>query len=906
MSYIFGIDVGTNSLGYSLIQENKFLDKGTVIFSYNLKGKEERRFYRNKRVRLKNRKQRKKLLKRELNNLGINFEESSNTFELRKESQNKELSLSDLGKVIYNLNQKRGFKSNRKIKNENQVENRDLVISEFNNILNFQSQFYPSLLTEETRNKLSKIIFFQKLLKSQKKYKGKCAFEKRKFRAPRCSALSQEFRMLCDLNNLKISGEDLNLEQREILINYLKVNSSLNLTKTDFKRGENIELNSKVIKLLGLDKNKSYFVNLEKLNGLDSLSQLSKIVDLEKYSSYQIDKMIHTLNSEYNFELTQQFSIKEWNLTEEQSKSYSKIQLEKGYLNISTKVVKKLLPFLRQGLVYSEAASAAGYCHYALDEIIETEFLNHFPKTNNSVVDKSLNELRILVNSLILKYGKPRIIRIEMCSELKNSKKKREEIQYKQWKNEKENLRILNILKEEFGLRNPNKQDILKYKLWIEQNEICLYSGKEISKEILFSENIEIDHTIPYSRSFDNSFNNLTLTFREVNQLKSNRTPFEFLGENKEITERIKVINKFKQLKFIKTEIPKDFISRQLVDTSYTAKLANKHLKSICKNVEISKGLFTSELRSSWNLNKILNSEGNFKNRQDHRHHAVDAVVIACTSKEMLSSRNFYGNTICFPLPWGSFREDVEKSIKEIVVEHKLNKKKQGKLHDDTFYSQMKERWNKDIPLLEVNRNYKGIGNFKIRKPLHSFNSTKQIYKIIDKNIKEIIFKRLIEFGIPEQDLKEEKNLPIPKQAFEKELIIPSKKGKFEPIIKSVKIKVKSSKAFNIKGNRWVENSLNYCYNIFEDKNGKKSGKIVTMFEACQKDFEFPKDENYLFSLFKNDLWYFGERNEEFDAEKVFRVIRITEGMISFQKSYLLNAISILGVAPSKLTGVKL
>ena len=902
MSYILGLDVGTNSLGYSLIQNENILDKGTVIFSYNLKGKEERRFYRIQRRKWRVRKQRKRKLKRELNNLGINFKESSDTFELRKISCESKLELDSLGKVIYNLNQKRGFKSNRKINNENQTENRDLVISEFNSILNFQSQFYPSLLTNETKEKLSKIIFFQKPLKSQKHLKGKCIFDKRKFRAPKCSLFSQEFRMLCDLNNLRINGESLDLNQREILINYLKYNSSLNLTRSDFKRGEDIILNSKVVKLLNLNKSEVYISNLEKLSGLDSLSQLNKIIDLNLFGQTEINKMVHSLSIFQDENLLKEYSKKTWNFTEDQALKYSKIQLEKGYLNISTKVVKKLTPHLRDGLVYSSACEAAGYCHYAPDEIIETEFLNYFPKTNNSVVDKSLNELRILVNSLILKYGKPKIIRIEICSDLKNSKKKREEIQYKQWKNEKENLRILNILKEEFDLRNPNKQDILKYKLWVEQNKTCLYSYKEIKKEELFSSSVEIDHIIPYSRSFDNSFNNLTLTFREVNQNKGNKTPFEYLGTNEDLLNRIKILNKFKQSKFTQTEVTKDFITRQLTDTSYISKLASKHLKPICKNVEISKGLFTGELRRSWNLNTLLNTE-NTKNRQDYRHHAVDAVVIACTSKEMLSSRNFYGNNTSFSLPWESFREDVERNIKEIIVEHRVNKKRQGKLHEETLYGILFKDATKTKQLIEVDSNKRTYYCFKTRKPLHTFTSTKQIYQIIDKNIKEIIFKRLIEFGVNELDLRNEKNLEISKQSFEKELRIPSKKGNFEQLIKSVRIKVKLRKTIKLKGNRIVEPGNNYCYNIFEDKNEKKSGKIVTLFEACQKDFQFPSDESYLCSLFKNDLWYFGERNEEFDVEKVFRATRITEGKICFEHQSKIG--KELSFSPSKLIGFK-
>lgn len=934
---ILGLDLGTNSIGFSLIEGEKIIDLGSHIFSSGRSSAQERTLYKSKRVNRKRRKQRKKQLLRELKQINSIPDFNQDSYSLRSRGLEEKLELNELGRVLFHLNQRRGYKSNRKVATkeedgimlksisslkeelkeqtlgqyfnsikslDNKIRgtytSREIILDEFHRILNFQSQFYPSLLNQETKERLQKIIFFQRPLKSKKNLKGKCTFEKRKYRAPKCFPLSQEYRMLCSLNTLKIwnsEGEIVEFE-RERILNFLEINKELILTKSSYKPGNEIELNKKVIELLGLQKG-TYFCNIERLEGNRTNFELLKVLNPKDYSKKQIEKMIHSLLIFQDETLLRNYSQKEWNFNKETSEKFSKLQLESGYLNVSTRFVKRVIPYLIPGKIYSEAASLAGYNHSLPEEVQELDFLSIPPKTNNPVVNVALGQLEKQVNNLISKHGKPNRIVLEMNRDLKNSKKKREELQIQNFKNEKENKRITELLQTNFNLIQVSNQDIQKYKLWKEQWETCIYSGKQIPKEDLFNGNTEIDHILPSSRTLDNSFSNKTLTFRTENQQKGNRTPYEYLGESTELKERIKILPRNKQQRFFQKEIEQDFLNRQLNDTSYICREALKYLKQVCPKVTVSKGILTSELRSLWNLNTILNTE-NKKNRNDHRHHAVDAVVVSLTSPKVFRLRSGWNKSGKFPEPWKNFRQDVATATEKIIVSPRKRNKKQGKLHMETLYSQMKDKTGK--PLVEKDEDKLEYNCYSIKKPLSWFENTKQLHKIIDNNIKEIIFKRLIEFGISEEDLRNKKSILIPKEAFKEDLRIPSKSGRFEPRIKSVKIKVRSRNMFEIKPGTWVECRNNYSYEIFEDSKGKKTGKIVTLFEASKKGFKENKDNNpnFRYSLQIGDLWNFGN-STELNTKDLWRVKKLTEGEIVFESCNLKDVLK--RVVLTKLTG---
>lgn len=205
----------------------------------------------------------------------------------------------------------------------------------------------------------------------------------------------------------------------------------------------------------------------------------------------------------------------------------------------------------------------------------------------------------------------------------------------------------------------------------------------------LFSGEVQIEHIHPWSRSLNDSFMNKTLCWANENRNKGDRTPFEFYGIDEAnwltIKERAlklfsdtkeypKAYQKFKR--FVQQKFDDDFTTRQLNDTRYISKEAKNYLKQICEKVTVSPGQMTATLRHFWGLNSVLNEE-NEKTREDHRHHAIDALVMACGKTrylQELSKWNRYDRqpvSSNFPLPWDSFRFNAERAVDSILVSHK-------------------------------------------------------------------------------------------------------------------------------------------------------------------------------------------------------------------------------------------
>ncbi len=181
---------------------------------------------------------------------------------------------------------------------------------------------------------------------------------------------------------------------------------------------------------------------------------------------------------------------------------------------------------------------------------------------------------------------------------------------------------------------NVKPSDQQKYKLWLECGRISPYTGKIINLSQLFSGSIQVEHIIPYSRTMDNSFANKTLCEQDMNAAKGNLTPYEFFSRDpeqlKEFKKRIQRLPASKQDKMLAPDVPKEFSPNMLASTAYIAREARKVLRRVCKDVRVTDGQITSLLRRFWGLNNILDpNRENEKSRDDHRHHAIDAFVIA-------------------------------------------------------------------------------------------------------------------------------------------------------------------------------------------------------------------------------------------------------------------------------------
>ena len=525
-------------------------------------------------------------------------------------------------------------------------------------------------------------------------------------------------------------------------------------------------------------------------------------------------------------------------------------------------------------------------------------------KIKNPVVITALFEIRKLVNEIIDAYGKPNEIKVELARDLKASKKNRNDTRRKQQVLEKENDRVKGEI-EKLGMR-LNHTNILKYKLWEECNHTCPYTGKTITISQLFTSEIEIEHIFPWSRSLNDSFNNKTLCFTYENRAKENRTPYEFYssqGDEKWEAIKLQALNCFKTKAkypncytkfkhFVKKKHDEDFISRQLNDTRYISKEAKNYLSKICTKVLVAPGQMTATLRRHWGLNSILNKEDNTKTRDDHRHHAIDALVMACSTRSHLhelTKRNRYRKNHelkDFPDPWFNFRRDAEKAVEQILVSHKKTKniltirphttiKKgvkhrnigvaaRGQLHKESVYGKRKDVFTKEL-------------NYHIRKPLILLSAA-EIPKIVDLEIKKIIYKAIKEIGLNIDDnrkpivkTREEKKLF--EQLLSKPFFLPNKNGNPVPI-KKIRIQKKFSNAKPLKEskNQWVDLGKNHHVLIYKDFNGNLKEDVVTFWTAVNRKrkgkevFQLPKDgKEMVTTLQKNELFLLGLKDDDID-----------------------------------------
>jgi CRISPR-associated endonuclease Csn1 len=439
-----------------------------------------------------------------------------------------------------------------------------------------------------------------------------------------------------------------------------------------------------------------------------------------------------------------------------------------------------------------------------------------YGKIANPTVHVALNQLRKVVNAVIQENGNPSEIMIELARDLKISQEEKREIENVQKKNQKENEDLKNEL-EKLGQRN-GFENRLKLKLFNElkkdNNDVacCPYSGKTINIANLFSFEVEIEHILPFAKTYDDSFANKTIAYRAENQKKGNRSPFEAFGDA--TFERIKNFPNNKKWRFYENAMEKfkdenTFQASQLNDTRYLSKIAKQYLAQICDSnkIKVANGKLTALLRHNWGLNSILNKqeEENFdpktgevlakkpvkKTRDDHRHHAVDALVIAMTETRLLqqisrdNSRDHDLDRLIINLPshWNRFREDAVEAIEKIIVSHKSDHGKNSQLHEETYYGIIE-------PSIELKRkDEKDEGyNFVYSKPFISL-SENEIERIRDEKIY--------------QDLKEELTGISGKKEFENALSnyrLKTKNGAIK--IKNIRLIKKESRFATISNNQ--------------------------------------------------------------------------------------------------------
>ena len=309
-----------------------------------------------------------------------------------------------------------------------------------------------------------------------------------------------------------------------------------------------------------------------------------------------------------------------------------------------------------------------------------------------------------LVNKIITVYGKPDQIVVELARDLKLSDEKKKEVQRDIKKNTDAAIARGKKL-EEIGVPNTGANRMV-LRLWEAlgvdvMTRNCPYSGKRISAGMLFDGSCDVDHILPRSRTLDDSFANRTLCRKEFNRLKTNKTPWEAWGDTPQwetIAANLKNLPPNKAWRFAPDAIERfegenDFSARSLKDTQYLSRIARAYLDALYdgsddkSHVWVVPGRLTEMLRRHWGLNSLLpdHNRGTVKakNRTDHRHHAIDAAVVAATDRSLIQriSNMAQRDEIdgaeqvarSVPPPWEDFRDDIATQLQRMIVSHRAD-----------------------------------------------------------------------------------------------------------------------------------------------------------------------------------------------------------------------------------------
>ena len=359
-------------------------------------------------------------------------------------------------------------------------------------------------------------------------------------------------------------------------------------------------------------------------------------------------------------------------------------------VNLSLEALKNILPFMEQGDDYDTAWRKV----YPPQSTKKESVLPPIPADEicNPVVLRALSQARKVINGVVRRYGPPARIHIETAREVGKSFKDRKEIEKRQEENRKDREKAAAKFREYFPnfVGEPKSKDILKLRLYEQQHGKCLYSGKEINLGRLNEKGyVEIDHALPFSRTWDDSFNNKVLVLGSENQNKGNQTPYEYFNgkdnnrEWQEFKARVETSRfpRSKKQRILLQKFDEDgFKERNLNDTRYVnrflCQFVADHMLLTGKGkrrVFASNGQITNLLRGFWGLRKVR--------AENDRHHALDAVVVACSTVTMQQKitrfvrykemNAFDGKTIDketgevlhqkahFPQPWEFFAQEV-------------------------------------------------------------------------------------------------------------------------------------------------------------------------------------------------------------------------------------------------------
>lgn len=539
---------------------------------------------------------------------------------------------------------------------------------------------------------------------------GKCTLEPDEARAARATYSFEYFSLLEAVNHIRLaeSGESLPLTktQREALIalahktadlSYTKIRKELGIpdgqrfNTVSYGRGDSTDAAEK----------KAKFKELKSYHQMRSAFEKASKGSFALLTKKQRNAIGHTL-SIYKTSENIRPRLREAGLSEAEIDIAESLSFS-GFGHLSVKACDRLTPYLEQGMNYNDACTAAGYDFRAHAGTEKTRLLPPLDSDakdiiTSPVVLRAVSQTIKVVNAIIRERGtSPTFINIELAREMAKDFSERNQIKRDQDENRKRNERLLERIKTEYGKSSPTGLDLVKLKLYEEQAGVCAYSLRQMSPEHLFDPNYaEIDHIIPYSISFDDSYKNKVLVLAKENRDKGNRLPLEYLsGKRREdfivwVNSSVRDWRKKQNLlkEHVTPEDEKQFKERNLQDTKTASRFLLNYIADHLtfapfkgdreKHVTAVNGSVTAYLRKRWGITKVR-ANGDL-------HHAVDALVIACTTDGLIRKVSRYaryqenrcsaadsfvvdpatGEVIAqFPEPWPHFRRELEARLSD-------------------------------------------------------------------------------------------------------------------------------------------------------------------------------------------------------------------------------------------------
>ena len=758
---------------------------------------------------------------------------------------------------------------------------------EFHKLWAAQARHNPDL-TPAMGDLLFETIFHQRPLKAPAV--GRCLFLDEP-RLPKAHPLTQQRTLYETVNMLRIAAPGqpkrrLRRDQRDQIVH------ALNNRKILAAPGKNVLTLAAVGKLLKLRPDEAFSLETANRDAI-ACDPVRMSLGYEgrfgaQWSALSIEaqwELIQHLRDDQDGAILVDWIMDRYGLGRDRARAIADAPLPEGFGRLGETATRAVLTVLMGGTTeqevptYNEAVAACGWDHSRLGtgEVLDRlpyygrvldrhvlpgtgheddDEITRFGRITNPTVHIGLGQVRRLVNKVIEVWDRPYEVVVELARDLKIGEDQKRDLAKQNAQNQRaaemRSAKLIEDLKVEDNGRN---RAILR--IWEESaadvlHRFCPYTGAQISAAMLFDGSCDIDHILPYSRTLDDSFNNRVICLKSANREKRNLTPWEAWGNTPKwpaIEANLKNLPTAKSWRFapdamLRYEGERDFTARALVDTQYLSRLAREYLECLYADalqdgrrpIWVVAGKLTELLRRHWGLNSLLPDKlkdtTKAKNRQDHRHHMIDAAVVGATDHAAVKriadmAKANVENGLedlagSIPPPWPSLRDDLKRQLDRSTVSHRGNHgsidptaRKQGRdttsgqLHNDTAYGLTGETQN-SLPLV-VNR-----------KPIDSLTPA-MIEKIRDPHLARWL--AAVTKG------KEGKEFKAALETFRAE-VGPYRGIRRVRLIEPVEvIQIKDRRGRPYKG---YKGDSNQCYEVWRLPDGMLTHQVVSTFAAHQ------------------------------------------------------------------------